>query len=81
MHLKDVRPIEAAPGYQWVTHRGRVNMKGCVAALKDIGFDGWAIAARSRRRSRGAPKASAAANRDFVVDQLGLALDALIPDP
>ena len=44
VHLKDVRPIEAAPGYQWVElGRGRVDVKGCVTALKDIGFDGWAI--------------------------------------
>jgi inosose dehydratase len=74
VHLKDVRPIDAAPGYQWVElGRGRVDVKGCVAALKDIGFDGWAIVELDRVvDTGGSPKASAAANRDFVVKQLGL---------
>src|SRR5215207_6755483 len=36
VHLKDVRPLDAAPGYQWVElGRGRVDVKGCVAALAD----------------------------------------------
>ena len=54
VHLKDVRPIDAAPGYQWVElGRGRVDVKGCVAALKDVGFDGLGHRrARSRRRRR-----------------------------
>ena len=76
MHLKDVRPIDAAPGYQWVElGRGRVDVKGCVAALKDNGFDGWAIVELDRVVDPGgSPKASAAANRDYVVKQLGLTL-------
>src|SRR5204863_5001361 len=75
VHLKDVRPIEAAPGYQWVElGRGRVDVKGCVAALGDIGFDGWAIIELDRVvDAGGSPKASAAANRDYVVKELGLA--------
>jgi inosose dehydratase len=76
VHLKDVRPIDAAPGYQWVElGRGRVDVKGCVAALKDIGFDGWAIVELDRAADAGgSPKASAVANRDYVVNQLGLAI-------
>ncbi|HEX9365969.1 MAG TPA: TIM barrel protein [Vicinamibacterales bacterium] len=76
VHLKDVRPIDAAPGYQWVElGRGRVDVKGCVAALKDIGFDGWAIVELDRVVDPGgSPKASATANREYVVQQLGLAL-------
>jgi inosose dehydratase len=76
VHLKDVRPIDAAPGYQWVElGRGRVDVKGCVAALKDVGFDGWAIVELDRVVDPGgSPKASAAANRDYVVKQLGLTL-------
>jgi inosose dehydratase len=76
VHLKDVRPIDAAPGYQWIElGRGRVDVKGCVAALKDVGFDGWAIVELDRVVDPdGTPKASAAANRDYVVKQLGLAL-------
>lgn len=76
VHLKDVRPIDTPPGYQWVElGRGRVDVKGCVAALKDVGFDGWAIVELDRVvDAGGSPKASAAANRDFVVKQLGLAV-------
>src|SRR6185436_14258192 len=74
VHLKDVRPIEAPPGYQWVElGRGRVDVKGCVAALQAIGFAGWAIVELDRVVDPGGtPKASAAANRAFVVNQLGL---------
>jgi inosose dehydratase len=77
VHLKDVRPIEAAPGYQWVElGRGRVDVKGCVTALKDAGFDGWAIVELDRVvDAGGTPKASALANRDFAVKELGLTLN------
>jgi len=76
VHLKDVRPIDAAPGYQWVElGRGRVDVKGCVAALQAIGFTGWAIVELDRVVDPGGtPIASAQANRDFVVNQLGLAV-------
>ena len=76
VHLKDVRPIDRAPGYQWVElGRGRVDVKGCVAALKEIGFEGWAIVELDRVVDPGgSPKASAAANRDYVTRQLGLSL-------
>ncbi len=74
VHLKDVRPIEAAPGYQWVElGRGRVDVKGCVAALKAANYDGWAIVELDRVVDPdGAPKASAIANRQYVEKQLGL---------
>jgi inosose dehydratase len=76
VHLKDVRPIDAVPGYQWVElGRGRVNVKGCVEALKANGFDGWAIVELDRVVDpAGTPIASAQANRAFVVNQLGLTL-------
>jgi inosose dehydratase len=76
VHLKDVRPVETAPGYQWVElGRGRVDVKGCVAALKESGFNGWAIVELDRVVDPGgSPKASAAANRDYVVKALGLPL-------
>jgi inosose dehydratase len=76
VHLKDVRPVDTSPGYQWVElGRGRVDVKGCVAALKESGFDGWAIVELDRVVDPGgSPKGSALANRDFVVKQLGLAL-------
>ena len=76
VHLKDVRPRAEAPGYQWVElGRGRVDVKGCVTALRDIGFTGWAIVELDRVVDQGGtPKASAEANRAFVVNQLGLTL-------
>jgi inosose dehydratase len=74
VHLKDVRPIDAAPGYQWVElGRGRVDVKGCVAALKAANYDGWAIVELDRVVDPdGSPKASAVANRQYVEKQLGL---------
>jgi inosose dehydratase len=76
VHLKDVRAIDAAPGYQWVElGRGRVDVKGCVAALRAINFGGWAIVELDRVVDPGGtPIASARANRAFVADQLGLTL-------
>jgi inosose dehydratase len=76
VHLKDVRTIDAAPGYQWVElGRGRVDVKGCVAALQEIGFDGWAIVELDRVvDATGSPRQSAEANREYVTRQLGLTL-------
>jgi inosose dehydratase len=76
VHLKDVRPIDTTPGYQWVElGRGRVDVKGCVAALKAANYDGWAIVELDKVVDPdGSPKASAIANREFVVKQLGLVL-------
>ena len=76
VHLKDVRAVETAPGYQWVElGRGRVDVKGCVAALKAAGYDGWAIVELDRVvDAGGSPKASAIANREYVTTQLGLTL-------
>jgi inosose dehydratase len=76
VHLKDVRPIDAAPGYQWVElGRGRVDVRGCVAALKEIGFAGWAIVELDRVvDAGGTPIDSARANRAYVTNQLGLAI-------
>jgi inosose dehydratase len=76
VHLKDVRAIDAAPGYQWVElGRGRVDVKACVAALEAIGFAGWAIVELDRVVDPdGTPMASAQTNRAFVVDQLHLKL-------
>jgi inosose dehydratase len=74
VHLKDVRAIDRAPGYEWVElGRGRVDVKGCVAALKDIGFKGWAIIELDRvPDATGSPKASALVNKQYAMQQLGL---------
>jgi inosose dehydratase len=76
VHLKDVRPIDAAPGYQWVElGRGRVDVKGCVAALQANRFTGWAIVELDKVvDANGTPKTGAETNRAFVRNQLGLTL-------
>ncbi len=76
VHLKDVRAIDKAPGYEWVElGRGRVDVKGCVAALKEVGFKGWAIIELDKvPDADGSPKASALANKQYAVQQLGLTL-------
>ena len=76
VHLKDVEPIPTAPGYRWVElGRGRVDVKGCVRGLEKIGFSGWAIVELDKvvDASR-SPKASAIANRDYLVNELHLRL-------
>ena len=74
VHLKDVRAIDRAPGYEWVElGRGRVDVKGCAAALKAIGFRGWAIVELDRVPDpNGSPKASAILNKRYVEQELGL---------
>jgi inosose dehydratase len=76
VHLKDVRNVDAAPGYQWVElGRGRVGVKACVAALKEIGFTGWAIIELDKvPDAGGSPKGSAILNKEYAERQLGLAL-------
>jgi inosose dehydratase len=49
LHLKDVAPLApsnptTAPAYRFVElGRGRVDLKGVLAALSEIGFDGWCV--------------------------------------
>jgi inosose dehydratase len=76
VHLKDVTATAESPGYRFVElGRGRVDVKSCVAALKDIGFSGWAIVELDRVSDpNGSPKSSAISNREYVVHQLGLTL-------
>jgi len=76
VHLKDVHAIDRAPGYQWVElGRGRVDVKGAVAALKEVGFRGWAIVELDQvTEPTGSPKASAILNKRYVEQELGLAI-------
>ena len=76
VHLKDVIAIPEAPHYRFVElGHGRVDVKGAVARLKDIGFSSWAIVELDRPTLPGAtPKSSAIANREYVEKQLGLTL-------
>jgi len=84
VHLKDVRPGRAGQagqagrsggqaggsGYEFVElGRGRVDLAGCFAALREIGFDKWAIVELDSVPDPGrTPKESAEINKRFIVD-------------
>ena len=80
VHLKDVRPGGAGRaggaggevGYEFVElGRGRVDVPGVFAALRDIAFDKWAIVELDRVPDPGrTPKESAEMNRRYLVDQM-----------
>ena len=77
VHLKDVRPIDGRARLPVGRARPRPRRRQGLRrrAARTIGFDGWAIVELDRVVDPGgSPKASAAANRDFVVNQLGLTL-------
>jgi inosose dehydratase len=69
VHLKDVR-AGAAGGYQFVElGRGRVDMTGVFAALRDIAFDKWAIVELDRVPDPGrTPKECAEQNKKYLTD-------------
>jgi inosose dehydratase len=77
IHLKDVRPGAGraggagnAPAYEFVElGRGRVDMPGVFAAMREIGFDKWAVVELDRVPDPGGtPKQSAEANKKYLVD-------------
>jgi inosose dehydratase len=74
VHLKDVRAGGAggAGGYEFVElGRGRVDVPGVFAALRDIAFDKWAIVELDRVPDPGrTPKESAEMNRRYLVNQM-----------
>jgi inosose dehydratase len=73
VHLKDVIATAGSPGFRFVElGRGRVDVKGAVAALRGINFNGWAIVELDQPSEGETPKSSALANRKFVEQQLGL---------
>lgn len=75
VHLKDVKPATNKEGYEFVElGHGRVNVKGCTAALRDIGFGGWAIVELDRAEPGSTPKECAVANANYVKSELGLTL-------
>jgi len=72
LHIKDVEDRPGGPsgsgGYRFVElGRGKVDVKGCFAALHDVKFRGWAVveldAVPDNART---PKASAAINQQFL---------------
>jgi inosose dehydratase len=73
VHLKDVKTVPGAPGYRFVElGRGRVDVKGAVAALREGGFSGWAIVELDQPSAPDTPKSAALANRRYVESQLDL---------
>ena len=85
MHLKDVRPAPAGarpvwvdpagqlqPRYQFVElGRGRVDLPGVFAALRDIAFDKWAIVELDRVPDPGrTPKEAAEINKRYLVETM-----------
>jgi inosose dehydratase len=82
VHLKDVRPGgsggssgsgrsgASGGGYQFVElGRGRVDLPGVFAALRDVGFDKWAIVELDRVPGPGGtPKQSAEMNKKYLAE-------------
>jgi inosose dehydratase len=70
VHLKDVRS-GGAGGYQFVElGRGRVDLPGVFAALRDINYDKWAIVELDRVPDPGrTPKEAAELNKRYLIDQ------------
>jgi inosose dehydratase len=72
LHLKDVRAIESAPGYQFVElGRGRVDLKSVYNALAAINFRGWGVVELDRVPDPGrTPKECAEINRRYLTETL-----------
>jgi inosose dehydratase len=75
VHLKDVRPTKAgaagaAGSYEFVElGRGRVDLPGVIAALRDIAFDKWAIVELDRVPDPGrTAKESAEMNKRYLIE-------------
>jgi inosose dehydratase len=76
LHIKDLRrPVSAdGPAYQFVElGRGVVDLKGVFAALRDIGFKGWAVVELDRvpDGSR-TPKDANAISKRYLEETIGL---------
>ncbi len=75
VHLKDVKPASNKQRYEFVElGHGRVDVKACAAALRDIGFNGWAIVELDRAEPGSTPKECAVANANYVTKELRLTL-------
>jgi inosose dehydratase len=73
IHLKDVRDTpRGTASYEFVElGRGRVDLPGVFAALRDIAFDKWAIVELDRVPDPGgSPKASAEMNKRYLIERV-----------
>ena len=79
LHLKDVVPLPAAAGrpagYRFVPlGQGRVNLPAVFAALRDVGYDGWAVVELDSVQGTGRTPAQAAADNKRFLESQGFAL-------
>ena len=82
LHIKDLEsPVPGATGdlsrsYRFVElGRGEVDLTGVFAALKEIGFRGWAVVELDRVPDDArTPKESALISRTYIEEQIGLAV-------
>jgi inosose dehydratase len=78
LHIKDVANLPAGDArgraYQWVElGRGKVDLPGVFAALKDVKFRGWAvIELDSVPDSSMTPKEAALINKKYIEEKIGL---------
>jgi inosose dehydratase len=71
LHIKDVK--DKAPGYEFVElGQGKVDFPAVFAALKSVGYKGWAVVELDRVPEGRAPKDAAIANKAFLEKTLGL---------
>jgi len=75
IHLKDVKSSASgrsgeSGGYQFVElGRGRVDLPGVFSALRDVGYDGWAVVELDRVPDPGrTPKECAEINKRYLTD-------------
>jgi inosose dehydratase len=80
LHLKDVRPVQAAPpgarSYEFVElGRGRVDFGSVFSALTEVSFAGWIVVELDAVPADSlTPRECAETNRDFITERLGLTL-------
>lgn len=77
LHIKDVEsPVPGDPTrpYRFVElGRGKVDLKGVFAALRDVGFRGWAVVELDSVPDKArTPKESALISRKYLEEQIGL---------
>ena len=72
VHLKDVRPAPESGGYQFVElGRGKVDLPGVFAALREINYQKWAIVELDRVPNPGrTPKEAAETNKRYLVETM-----------
>jgi inosose dehydratase len=72
LHIKDVEPIPAAPGYRFTElGRGRVDLPAVFDALRDVRYDGWAVVELDDVTSPGRSPAEAAADNKRYLESRG----------